>query len=438
MLRVIEDNNRRHHHQQGQTTTSAAPATRAVRRLPPLADGSTTAKALAAVWGGDPATVVESPPGAGKTVLVTTVAAHLAARAGLRVAIATQTNAQAFDLANRLATATNACPLTLLTRTDVKNRPAGLAPGVEWVKAAGKLSEGVVVATTARWQWITTATWRADLLIVDEAWQLTWADFGALAPVGLQVLLVGDPGQIAPVTTGDISRWRKYRVAPHKPAPEALMAAHPEHVTRMRLPSTWRLGPATTRLIQPLYGFGFKSTRPPSAFIMPGSDSPEPEVAAHTVLSHGGGDDAALADAIATRVHRAIGGRIRSADGTDRILADTDIGVVCAHVSQVTAVAARLTAHPGVMIDTTERHQGLEHEVVVLWLPLAGARTVSGFALDTGRLCVGLSRHRCHLTVITRHDTRALLDLAGPLVDAAATAKYQAVLDAIDQAGAGS
>src|SRR5262245_51225346 len=43
---------------------------------------------------------------------------------------------------------------------------------------------------------------------VDEAWQMTYADLGGLGPLSGQVVLVGDPGQIAPVVTGDASRWQ--------------------------------------------------------------------------------------------------------------------------------------------------------------------------------------------------------------------------------------
>ena len=415
-------------------TPSPAPRP-ARRRLPPLVAGSVTAKALAALWGGEPVVVVESPPGAGKTTLVCVVASHLGARARLRIAVATQTNAQAVDLANRLAAAASACPLTLLVRSGAR-RPRGLRPDVEFAERPRDLSDGIVVATAARWAWIPPATWGADLLVVDEAWQLTWADFGAIAPVAPQALLVGDPGQIAPVTTGDTSRWAHYRAAPHAPAPQALGAVVGEQVTHLRLPATCRLGPATTALLQPLYGFRFASARPPRAYYAPGAVSASPEVSLRGVVSHGGTDDPAVADAVAARVRELVGGRVVEADGTARTVADADVGVICAHVSQVAAVAARLGDHPGVMVDTTERHQGLEHEVSVLWLPLAGARALSGFALDTGRLCVGLSRHRCHLSVVTRHDTRAILDAAGAATDPAAAARYGAVLDAIEALGA--
>ena len=37
---------------------------------------------------------------------------------------------------------------------------------------------------------------------------MTYADLGGLGPLSAQVVLVGDPGQIAPVVTGDSRRWR--------------------------------------------------------------------------------------------------------------------------------------------------------------------------------------------------------------------------------------
>ena len=94
---------------------------------------------------------------------------------------------------------------------------------------------------------------------------MTYADLGGLGPLSAQVVLVGDPGQIAPVVTGDSRRWRDWSAGPQRAAPEALLAAYPDSVTRLRLPHTWRLGPLTTALIQPAFyaDLPFDSVRPP-------------------------------------------------------------------------------------------------------------------------------------------------------------------------------
>src|SRR5919205_3801062 len=106
---------------------------------------------------------------------------------------------------------------------------------------------------------------------------MTYADLGALGPLSAQVVLVGDPGQIAPVVTGDSRRWQHWAAGPQRAAPDALLAAYPEAVTRLRLPHTWRLGPATTALIQPAFyaDLPFTSARPPRHILVGGRALPE-------------------------------------------------------------------------------------------------------------------------------------------------------------------
>jgi superfamily I DNA and/or RNA helicase len=75
----------------------------------------------------------------------------------------------------------------------------------------------------------------ADVIIVDEAWQMTYAGTGGLGPLGTHVVLVSDPGQIAPVVTGDSRRWRDRSAGLQRAAPEALLAGYQESVTQLRL-----------------------------------------------------------------------------------------------------------------------------------------------------------------------------------------------------------
>ena len=180
--------------------------------------------------------VVASPPGAGKTRLVVHLAEQLNRRAGLTVAIATQTRAQVLDVTNRAAAI--GTKVALLGTRD-SHRPMDLHPQAGYLKGAADLSrwKGVVVATTARWLWVHERDYTADVCHVDEAWQMTYADLGGLGPLSAQVVLVGDPGQIAPVVTGDSRRWRDVPAGPQRAAPEALVAAYPEAVTRLRLSS---------------------------------------------------------------------------------------------------------------------------------------------------------------------------------------------------------
>lgn len=71
-------------------------------------------------------------------------------------------------------------------------------------------------------------------------------------------------------------------------------------------------------------------------------------------------------------------------------------------------------AFTDVHVDTANRLQGLEFEVVVAWHPLAGLPDVDAFHLDPGRLCVMLTRHRHACIVVGRASDADLLDGVAP------------------------
>jgi hypothetical protein len=369
----------------------------------------TIAAALFAAWSGDPAVVVASPPGAGKTRLVVHLAEQLHRRAQLKIAIAAQTRSQALDVANR--TAVIGGQVGLLGSRE-SQRPEALDRRATYLQGMAQLRtwRGIVVATTARWLWVNEREYTADVIIVDEAWQLTYADLGGLGPLSAQVVLVGDPGQIAPVVTGDFRRWRDWSAGPQRAAPEALLAAYPESVTRLRLSHTWRLGPVTTALIQPAFyaDLPFDSVSPPTCVLLDGT--PLPELSTLEVQPLAGPGDPILAETAASRVAELLnGGQVMDHDGKSRSLTAADVAVITPHVEQASAIAARLSYYPGVLIGTANQAQGLEREAVVVIHPLAGYREAPTFATDPGRLCVALSRHRAHATIVVDVDTDTVL-----------------------------
>ena len=197
---------------------------------------------------------------------------------------------------------------------------------------------------------------------------------------------------------------------PQRAAPEALVAAYPEAVTRLQLSSSWRLGPQTTALIQPAFyaDLPFTSARPPRHIQLDGAVLPELSVRLVTPLA--GPGDPTLAAAAATRVRELLsGGLVVDGDGNERLLQPHDVAVITPHVEQASAVAARLADLPGVLIGTANQAQGLEREAVVVIHPLAGYREAPPFATDPGRLCVALSRHRAHATIVVDTNTDAVL-----------------------------
>lgn len=371
-----------------------------------IMDDPTTAGVLHSAWSGDPAVVVPSPPGAGKTRLVVLLAATLAERAGLRVGVAAQTRDQAVEVARRLGALGHPAVLAW----SAKAHPPALGGVARTAKGHmvryPPTGGGVIVATTARWLVSDPARLGCDLMIVDEAWQATYADVGALGAFAGQVVCVGDPGQIDPVVTGQTTRWADSPTGPHLPAPDALVSAHPGAVSVVRLRHTWRLGPDTTALIQPVFypSLPFTSRRPAEHLSDP-AGSRLPEVAAHPVTVTAGPGDTALITACADTARHLLGHTYTTPADT-RPVEPGDVAVVTPHVGQAAAVRALLADLPGLLVGTANQLQGLERAAVVALHPLAGYRDPSGFATDMGRACVMLSRHRAHLTVIT--DTASL------------------------------
>jgi len=369
-----------------------------------------TAGVLMSVWSGDAIVTVPSPPGSGKTRLTTLLAAALSHRAGLRVGIAAQTRAQAVDIARRLS---QVCDHTKIGLLWGRGQFAPDTGGCPVVGAGMKMwpdSGGTVrIATKAKWLFSQPDTAKADVLIVDEAYQCTYSDVGALGSMAAQIVCVGDPGQIDPVVTGDVSRWGNSPTGPHVPAPAALTAAHPGLVNTVALQYTWRLGPQTTALVQSRFypDLPFTSRRPAEHISLDGT--PLPELAHRQLVVANGNTDGALIGAAVERVMTLLkGGTLTNAEGT-RHLTDADVAVVVPHVPQAAAVRAMLAGHPGVLVGTADALQGLERPAVVAVHPLAGKRIADEFSLKPGRLCVMLSRHRSHLSLLIDDQTDAVL-----------------------------
>ena len=361
------------------------------------------AQVLQAVWSGDPAVVVPSPPGAGKTRLVALLAATLARRADMRVGIAAQTREQAAEIARRLHRLDAESSLIWSAKHPLPDLDGGSVVqgnNVRFPPSGG----GILIATTKRWTYAWPWELGCDVMVVDEAWQATYADVAALGVLAPQIVCVGDPGQIDPVVTGRVGRWIGHTNAPHLPAPQALLAVHDDAVSVVALRHSWRLGPDTTALLRPAFypDLAFGSKRP-DQWVCDHVGKRLGEITAHPVRVTGGPGDPALVAAVADRVRRLLRGTYRvPGQGIDRAVKGGDVAVVCSHVAQAAAVRAELAEVADVLVGTANQLQGCERAVTVALHPLSGYRdpAMVEFAADAGRACVMLSRHRAHLGLV--------------------------------------
>jgi hypothetical protein len=62
------------------------------------------------------------------------------------------------------------------------------------------------------------------------------------------------------------------------------------------------------------------------------------------------------------------------------------------------------------MVQTPEVWQGLQRPLMIVKHPLSGVAEPTGFELEPGRLCVGLSRHQLACILVTRDGIGEALD----------------------------
>lgn len=366
---------------------------------PRLVPGSVAAHCLHSVFSGTPVTIVQSPPGAGKSSLIAAVTNYLLKKTTLSVQIVAPTNNACMELATKIAAV--AGPNTVAVKARGRDVPAGVLDIQDLYLVD---SDGHVVQPDRYVSVLTVHTAKieqpsVDLLISEESYQVTYGNFAEAADNAEQVLMVGDPGQIGPVVTHDVAPWRGIEDAPAARAPEVLARMDARVLT---LPSTFRIGPRSTEAVLPLYPFSFRSERLPKA--VDGLEEIERLIVdpALTPLEH--------ARILTSRAASLVGQTLRETqmDGSVvvRPLEQEDVCVVAARNNLVAPAAADLASRGlgKVHVGTADSLQGGQWHAVVAMDPLASARSISQHALDNGRLCVMISRHMSHLTWVHADD----------------------------------
>jgi len=410
--------------------------------------------------------IVDSPPGAGKSTLVVELAKRLA-DTGEPVMIVAQTNEQVDDLVDRLAIAHGQADdpaagedrkgLTIgrlsasgYVPTERVVRHLGGPDSLDdCVTVAGKVADlgrpAVTVATAAKWARTGDADWPEGgwrWAILDEAYQMRSDGLLAIAPrfAAGTALFVGDPGQLDPFATIDGDRWAGSAWDPTDSA-VAVVRAHNPDLPVHRLPYSWRLPASAAPLVcKAFYPFTpFEAGSGPQDRAMKVSDTGSASAgpasiagyidqvidlasetgwalfelpARHTVRT----DTEALEACarLAARLVRREAVVFDPAYAEGRMVSADRIAIGAAHRDQAAGIRAALDRHgadlSGVTVDTANRLQGREYDVCIVLHPLSGRRDATAFHLETGRLCVLLSRHRHACIVVARAGIPDLLD----------------------------
>jgi len=394
------------------------------------ADAAMNAVVADAVAGGAQLVRVEAPPGAGKTRLIKRMVAA-ALESGESMMVAVQTNAQLIDLAQGLADE--------LTVGEVGVWPSGAAKD-EYGKELARIGSSrrvrvlqktkevadplVVVAVAAKWAHhasVRRANQRIDrrfqLGVVDEAYQMPAATLFRFGRLMERLALVGDPGQLDPFTEVDTARWDGLPASAATPGPRAVDALSDVEAVVHRLPASLRLDARAARVVQrcfyPDLAFRAVSVEDDRALTLErGEVAGATDEVLDLAAEHGWAllelprrlgprDDDEVAGALAGLAERLLSRNARvRATWPETLrkgapLRPESIAIATSHRDQRDRVLEALSDEArGVVVDTANRLQGREFDVLLAWHPLSGRLEASEFHLDTGRLCVMASRHR--------------------------------------------
>lgn len=296
----------------------------------------------------------------------------------------------------------------------------------------------IVIATGAKWGYIENAEF--SIGIIDEAYQMRSDQLLYVADLFPRALMVGDPGQLDPFTPVDDTRWRGQPAGPVTPAVATVLHNHPQ-LNPHRLPVSWRLSAKCTPLVSEAFypnmpfqaGTTIQQRSLTNGVTQPGLNvgGTDVDTAIETAIGSGWanlelpyricpGVDAQVIDACARTALRALQRNLTAVDSPEESgpVAADKIAIGVAHRSQRSAIQVRLAElsketgidSTGITVDTANRIQGREYHIVIVLHPLSGRATASEFHLETGRLCVLLSRHRHACIVVSRAGIADVID----------------------------
>ncbi len=348
---------------------------------------------------------IQGPPGSGKTYIGARIIVDLV-RQGKKVGVTAVSHAVIRHLLDEVvqASAEDHTPVAIVQKVSATSnpRPAGITEVTTNDRPLAALQGGQanVVGGTA-WLWSREDYADAlDVLVVDEAGQMSLANVLAVGQAAQNIILLGDPQQLDQPTQGS-----------HPPGADASALAHllAEHQTipqdrGLFLSETWRLHPSIC---------GFTSEVFYEQRLAPHDGLSQQRINGHgwlgpaglwyVPINHHGNTNSATEEVerIAQLVESLLQPGVTWTDrhGQTRPLTTNDILVVAPYNAQVADLTARLRARVG----TVDKFQGQEAPVVIYSLTTStpeDAPRGMEFLYSRNRLNVATSRARAIAVVV--------------------------------------
>ena len=344
---------------------------------------------------------IQGPPGTGKTYTAARMICELV-RKGRRVGITANSHKVIANLLGEAMNAAEASSLDLRAVRKITNQPEEDTPArVTLTKDNGQVFQDLEgscqVAAGTAWLWARPeAMETVDVLVVDEAAQMSLANVLAVSHAGRNLVLVGDPQQLDQPTQG---------VHPEGTDGSALGHLLGDRQTisddqGLFLEETWRLHPDVCAFTSEVF-YEDKLT------VRPGLDR-QNIISSGPItgtglrfgpVSHNGNQSSSAeeVEAVASLVNGLTDGASRwvGRDGLEHTIGLDDVLIIAPYNAQVFKIQERL---PGANVGTVDKFQGQEAPVVIYSMATSAPQEAPHgmeFLYSLNRLNVATSRARC-------------------------------------------
>ena len=268
---------------------------------------------------------------------------------------------------------------------------------------------------------------KVDVLVVDEAGQVSLGHLVGMASAARNVVLVGDPLQLPQPTKGSHPRASGLSCLEHAIGGASSGIVPPER--GVFLGTTWRMHPELTRFVSEAIYAGRLDAEAGCAnqrLVLPDADGTHPALKpvglAFAELDHDGCTQRSEPEAeeIARLYADLLAARVVDRDGVERAMVPDDVLVVAPYNLQVNLLRERLAPLAGgaaPRVGTVDRFQGQEAEAVIVSMTTSDAESMprdASFLLSRNRLNVAISRARCLAVIVA---SGGLLDLDARTVE---------------------
>jgi uncharacterized protein len=353
---------------------------------------------------------VQGPPGAGKTYTASHVIVELL-RAGKRVGVTSNSHKAIHNLLHGVEEVAHAQDYWFRglkksgSKDDSKYVSKIATPRIE-ACAANDDCVDVTIPLVAGTAWLFSdeaMDQSLDYLVIDEAGQVSLANALAASTASRNVVLLGDPLQLAQVSQGSHPEGVGVSVLEH------LLGKHstvpPDR--GVFLENSWRMHPDVCRFVSEVVYESRLQSAPECATQAITIDGVAETGLRSIAVEHEGNSQSSDEEAarIASEIRRMLRGTFTNAKGVTRRLNGADFLVVAAYNAQVRHITTALEAAGlhDVPVGTVDKFQGREAPIVFFSMATSSGAELPRdieFLFSRNRLNVAISRARCLAVVV--------------------------------------